>query len=102
MCRAGKRPKFRTRQHLEEYSQVESMKQLVGVEAVVQNAVCGIAEGRRSEVGKRQVQQIKPDDVTFIAAHDGSTCGNQTRFLVHSDIPLHQPPGEELRKELAD
>src|SRR5579863_1732858 len=100
MCRAGKRSKFRTRQHFEEYSQAESMKQLVGVEAVVQNAMRGIAEGGRSEVGERQVQQIKPDDITLVAPHDGSTRGNQTRFPVHSDIPLHQPPGQELRKEL--
>src|SRR5579863_2283577 len=96
---AWKRPKFRTRQHFEEYSQVESVKQFIGVEAVVQNAVRSIAEGGRSEVRKRQVQQIKPDDVTFIAAHDGSTRGNQTRLPIHSDIPLHQPPGQELRKE---
>ena len=45
-----------------------------------------IAEGGRSEVGEYQVEQIKPDHVTLVAACDVSARGNQICVLVHSDV----------------
>ena len=59
------------------------MKQFVSVEAVVENGMHIVTEGGDSEVREHQIENIKPNDIAFIAARDASACRNQVCVFAH-------------------
>ncbi len=93
---------FRAVDHFEERNQIETVKQSVRVETVIENCVGLLAECGCPEQCQRQVQQIEPDHIALAASRNVCAGRQQTCFIIPQHHFSPKPRTNQASERRAD